>query len=180
MIGREQIALLATYNSWMNGKIYEAAARLSADALMRDRQAFFGSILGTLNHLAVADTIWLRRFSTLSLKSAVLAQVAELPVPRALNSVLYSELPGLTTYRRQLDDLICIWADALTEEDLSRPLRYASMNGLSANKRLGDVVLHFFNHQTHHRGQVSTLLFQADQDIGVTDLIALIPDQDMK
>ena len=52
------------------------------------------------------------------------------------------------------------------------------MKGIPASKRLGDVILHFFNHQTHHRGQVTTLLSQAGQDVGITDLIALIPDQE--
>lgn len=166
MIAREQIALLATYNAWMNEKVFETAARLSHEQLVRDRDAYFGSILGTLNHIAVADTIWLRRFSTLSMQSAVVAQVAELPVPAALDMPLYGELSGLAGYRKKLDDLISAWAEALRHEDLQRPLCYASMKGTAANKRLGDVVLHFFNHQTHHRGQVSTLLSQAGLDIG--------------
>jgi len=178
MIDRGQIALLATYNAWMNERLYAIAARLPPDQLNRDRGAFFGSIFGTLNHIAVADTIWLRRFSTLSMQSAVLARVAELPVPTALDAPLFTELSGLAGYRKKLDDLICLWAEALAEEDLLRPLRYASMQGSPANKRLGDVILHFFNHQTHHRGQVTTLLSQAGQDIGITDLIALIPDQE--
>lgn len=178
MIDRDQIALLATYNAWMNGKLYEVAARLPDDQLRRDRGAFFGSILGTLNHIAVADTIWLRRFSTLSMQSAVLAQAADLPVPAALDALLFPELSGLAGYRKKLDDLICAWADALTREDLLRQLQYSSMKGIPASKRLGDVILHFFNHQTHHRGQVTTLLSQAGQDVGITDLIALIPDQE--
>lgn len=179
MIGREQLALLATYNNWMNSKVYEAAARLPPTELAQDRQAFFGSILGTLNHIAVADTIWLRRFSTLSVPSAVLAQLAELPAPQALDTRLFAELEGLAAYRKRLDDLICVWVEALTEDDLHRQLRYATMKGIAANKRLGDVALHFFNHQTHHRGQVTTLLSQAGQDVGITDLIALIPDQEL-
>jgi len=59
MISHSHIALLASYNEWMNTKLFEAACKLSAQELAHDRKAFFGSILGTLNHLIVADTIWL-------------------------------------------------------------------------------------------------------------------------
>ena len=64
----------------------------------------------------------------------------------------------------------------LTETDLDTPLEYANMNGVAQRKNLHAVLMHFFNHQTHHRGQVSTLLFQAGVDVGMTDLLALIPD----
>lgn len=74
--------------------------------------------------------------------------------------------------------MINAWAAALTDEDLARELHYASMKGIEANKRLGDVIMHFFNHQTHHRGQATTLLLQAGEDVGITDLLALIPNQD--
>ena len=74
--------------------------------------------------------------------------------------------------------MINAWAAALTDADLSRELRYASLKGIASNKRLGNVLLHFFNHQTHHRGQATTLLHQAGQDVGLTDLIALMSDTD--
>lgn len=72
--------------------------------------------------------------------------------------------------------MINAWAAALTNDDLSRELHYASMKGIEAH--MGDVIMHFFNHQTHHRGQATTLLSQAGEEVGITDLIALIPNQD--
>jgi uncharacterized damage-inducible protein DinB len=69
----KQAILLASYNAWMNTKVFEAASRLPHEEVVQDRGAFFGSILGTLNHIAVADTIWLRRFSILSAGQAALS-----------------------------------------------------------------------------------------------------------
>lgn len=173
----KHMVLMASYNAWMNDKLYEAAGRLSQDELARDRGAFFGSILGTLNHIAVADTIWLRRFAAHSPGCAALARVHDLPAPPTLDATLFAELAGLAAYQKTLDGIIEAWIAALTENDLARPLSYTSMKGIAAQKRLAGVLLHFFNHQTHHRGQATTLLSQAGQDVGVTDLIVLIPDE---
>ena len=174
----KQIVLMASYNAWMNTKVFEAASHLPHEEVVQDRGAFFGSILGTLNHIAVADTIWLRRFSIIPTGQAALKPLDDMPIPTALNTLLFSELEGLTAYRKRLDDMINAWATALSDADLSRELRYASLKGVASNKRLGDVLMHFFNHQTHHRGQATALLHQAGQDVGITDLIALISDTD--
>jgi uncharacterized damage-inducible protein DinB len=59
---------------------------------------------------------------------------------------------------------------------LSVVLTYANSKGVVSSKPFFGIVMHFFNHQTHHRGQATTLLSQAGVDVGVTDLMALIPD----
>jgi uncharacterized damage-inducible protein DinB len=172
------IALMADYNQWMNNKIYTAARGLPAEALAAERQAFFGSIIGTLNHLVVADTIWLQRFATHSAGHSVLEPISRLPAPTALNTLLFADIEALTDHRLRLDDTIKQWAAQLTEADLLETLHYRNMKGVAAAKRFSSLIMHFFNHQTHHRGQVSTLLFQAGVDIGVTDLLALIADEE--
>jgi uncharacterized damage-inducible protein DinB len=174
---KQHLELLASYNAWMNAKVCEAAARLDAQELVRDRGAFFGSVLGTLNHLVVGDTIWLQRFATHPACGVTLREVADLPAPASLDQLLFADLQALTTHRVWLDAQISQWIAALTESDLDQVLHYRNTRGIPADKRYGSLVLHFFNHQTHHRGQVSTLLHQAGEDIGVTDLLALIPDE---
>ncbi len=174
-MNNRQIQLLASYNAWMNDKLYAAAANLTPVEVARDRGAFFRSILGTLNHIAVADTIWLKRFAFLPGQPA-LNGVADLPTPAALDTPLFGELQPLHAYRNKLDGIIAAWTADLQEEVLDVTLHYTSMKGIAASKRLGDVILHFFNHQTHHRGQVTTLLTQAGVDVGVTDLIAIVAD----
>ena len=171
------IVLLASYNEWMNAKLYNAAGKLPSHELSGDRKAFFGSLIGTLNHIAVADTIWLKRFATHPSNHSALDSVRKLRAPLALNEMLFPDLQELFSYRKMLDEIIKHWVTALTDEDLAHVLRYGNTKGVPAKKSFYSLVMHFFNHQTHHRGQATTLLFQAGVDVGVTDLLALIPDE---
>lgn len=170
------LRLLARYNAWMNARVYDAAAKLPAQALTADRGAFFGSIIGTLNHLVVADTIWLQRFATHPAQHAALEPLRKTAKPVALNQILFAELPALRAHRDRLDATISEWIAGLGETDLQHVLHYANTKGVPAQRHFGMLLIHFFNHQTHHRGQISTLLFQAGEDVGVTDLLALIPE----
>jgi uncharacterized damage-inducible protein DinB len=171
------IVLLAQYNAWMNAKVLEAAARLPAEALTADRGAFFHSILGTLNHLMVGDLLWLRRFRTHPAGYTTLDPVMDLPVPARLDEELYPDLPSLAADRQVIDTALSRWAACVRPCDLNHVLPYTSSAGKTCARRFGDLIVHFFNHQTHHRGQASTLLTQAGQDVGVTDLVVLIPDE---
>lgn len=172
----DHLRLLAEYNAWMNARVYDAAARLPARDLSAERGAFFGSIIGTLNHLVVADTIWLKRFAIHPARHLALEPLRQTTMPVALNQILFTELSALRTHRERLDITISEWIAALSDADIRHVLHYANTKGVPAQKNFGTLLIHFFNHQTHHRGQVSTLLFQAGQDVGITDLLALIPD----
>ncbi|MBU6460809.1 MAG: DinB family protein [Proteobacteria bacterium] len=168
---------MASYNQWMNARIYAAAGQLSPEALVEDRKAFFHSVQGTLNHLVVADIIWLKRFAAHPSSFMALDPVRVLNAPSSLDEWLYTDFTALSSYRDWLDRVVQDWAEELKEEDLSYSLSYTNMKGLKATKNFFDLILHFFNHQTHHRGQVTTLLSQAGVDVGVTDLLALIPNE---
>lgn len=172
----QQFRLLADYNAWMNTRLYDAAATLPDEALSQERGAFFGSILGTLNHLIVADTIWLHRFASHPGGAIALQAVLDHPRPRALDEVMFSEFQALHKRRQWLDALIIDWVSGLTDAHLAQPLQYANMKGVAFRKPLPLVLLHFFNHQTHHRGQATTLLSQAGVDMGVTDLLLRVPE----
>ena len=171
------ICLMATYNEWMNAKIYEAARSLPDDELSTDRKAFFGSILGTLNHLVAGDTVWLQRFARHPANYLALQPILQLPAPASLNQLLYSDIRELSAQRVWLDQIIVEWSRSIAEADLDHLLNYANMKGVPADKNFYGLVMHFFNHQTHHRGQVTTLLSQAGVDVGDTDLVALIPSE---
>lgn len=168
-------ALMADYNRWMNRRLYDAAATLDAARLAADQGAFFGSILGTLNHVAVADTIWLQRFAAHPAGFSSLAALAASARPASLREPLAPDLAGLRGLRDRLDDMVCAWAAELTPDALAADFAYANMAGVAARRNFGALVQHFFNHQTHHRGQATTLLFQCGVDVGVTDLLAVIP-----
>ncbi|QWF71872.1 DinB family protein [Methylomonas paludis] len=173
----EHISLMANYNSWMNAKLYSAAGQLATEELLADRGAFFGSILGTLNHIVVADTIWLKRFAAHPGQHFALEPIRQLPAPVSLDQLLCTDISSLAERRYWLDAIITTWTQSLTETDLDHILPYTNTKGIPADKVFFSLLMHFFNHQTHHRGQATTLLFQLGIDVGVTDLLALIPNQ---
>jgi len=171
------IRLMATYNEWMNAKIHEAARSLSDEALSENRNAFFGSIIGTLNHLVTGDSVWLKRFAEHSANHLALEPIRQLPAPKSLDQLTFSNIRELSAHRVWLDRIIIEWSRSLTEADLDHTLNYTSMAGVPADKNFYGLVMHFFNHQTHHRGQVTTLFSQAGVDVGSTDLVTLIPSE---
>jgi uncharacterized damage-inducible protein DinB len=153
---------MARYNRWMNENVYACCARLTDEQRKEDVGAFFRSIHGTLNHLLLADRLWMGRFAGAPFAATSLAQE------------LYADFAELRRERARTDDEIVTWAQGLDAAALDAMLSYTSMVN-PAPRRIGMdlAVTHFFNHQTHHRGQVTTLLSQRGIDPGVTDLMWL-------
>jgi uncharacterized damage-inducible protein DinB len=170
----DHVALMAEYNAWMNTRLYETCTNLSASELAQNRNAYFGSIIGTLNHLVVADIIWLKRIASSLQLSAELDAVARLPMPASLDEVLHSDLGELTTQRLVLDDAFLTLSQSLSDATLKQTITFRNMKGVEHNEVLFSLLMHVFNHQTHHRGQATTLLSQAGLDVGVTDLVAFM------
>lgn len=160
---------MARYNRWMNERLYEVADRLPDAERKRDRGAFFGSIHGTLNHLLLADRVWLGRFTGAALQEGEMGPGGI----RSLDQELYADWGELRRERATTDDEIDAFVATLTSEGLAGKLRY-SRRGRMSELTLWHAVAHLFNHQTHHRGQVTTLLMQAGHDPGVTDLVAML------
>lgn len=176
MPSASHFSLLASYNQWMNRKLYNAAAVLSPEQLVQNRGAFFCSILGTLNHIAVADILWLKRLAGHFPNLASLAPLQEVPAPTSLDQQLCADFAALTHLRASLDDVIVNLCAELSPQELHSPFEYTSTKGIKSKKLLSEVLLHVFNHQTHHRGQATTLFSQMGIDVGATDLITLIPN----
>ena len=170
------LQLLSQYNQWLNQKIYLAARQLGNEIIQQDRGAFFGSIFGTLNHIAVADIIWLRRFAQHPQQYKSLQSLPKLHDYTVLNQTVAKDIQQLEKLRENLDLTIIQWCGSIIPTDLDHNLEYADTKGNPYCKNFGQLVQHFFNHQTHHRGQVSTLINQQGIDIGVTDLLKIIPE----
>ncbi|WP_321341036.1 DinB family protein [Breoghania sp.] len=153
-------AMLAGYNQWANTRLYKAAAALTRDQYREDRGAFFGSLHGTLNHLLVADRVWMRRFTGSG------------PQPSALNEILHEELADLEAARMAEDERIIGYIRDLSEEARSGWLRYRRMTTPEeVSQPLSPLLSHFFNHQTHHRGQAHCLLTGLTGDAPSLDLL---------
>ena len=173
---KEHVCLIAEYNQHMNQKIFDAAEKLSPGHLHENCGAFFGSVFGTLNHIAVGDTIWLKRFSPALEKHAALNFVRDLPFPESLEVILCSNFDELRARRHLLDESFSGLAASLSEAELLLSVSYKNMTGDTITKNLFSLLMHVFNHQTHHRGQVTSFLSQFGVDYGVTDLVVLIPN----
>jgi uncharacterized damage-inducible protein DinB len=162
MATRAHFETLARYNRWMNERLYAVCADLSDEARKQDRGAFFRSIHGVLNHGLLGDRLWLARFRHESFATT------------GLDEELYADFDVLAAERGKLDDAIDAFVAALDDAALAAPFRF---HGIVVDREftfeLRFLVTHFFNHQTHHRGQLTTLLSQAGAEPGVTDLLWL-------
>jgi uncharacterized damage-inducible protein DinB len=145
--------------------------------LCANRGAFFDSLFGTLNHIIAADMIWLNRFMGHPSRFHALQPLRDIPKPASLTEQFGADLPSLLAQRMRLDEIITALAAELSTADLEQALSYQNSRGAFC-KNFGSLLLHFFNHQTHHRGQASTLLSQAGIDIGVTDLLESISEHE--
>lgn len=167
MITSDYARLLARYNRWMNEKIYAACEQLADAERKADRGAFFKSIHSTLNHLVWADAMWLGRFTK--------GTAMERPLPTTPGNVdVHADWSQLKAARAELDAALLAWTETLDDAWLAGEFSWYS--GLSKSMRSGPAwqsVVHMFNHQTHHRGQVTTLLSQQGIDVGVTDLMMM-------
>lgn len=173
--------LIASYNALMNKKICDSISTTSENILWENKKAFFDSILGTLNHLIVGDLIWLNRLNqhpSYPIGFKALESLKDFPLPTKLTQILYVDKQSFSTDRQALDQMLIRFIEESNESDYSKILSYTNTNKDTFNKSFSMLVQHLFNHQTHHRGQVTTLLAQIDIDIGETDLLMLIPNVD--
>ncbi|MFZ2235639.1 MAG: DinB family protein [Dokdonella sp.] len=173
---RDELGVLARYNRWMNDRIYTVAATLPEAEFMRDRGAFFGSIFATLNHIMVADLLWLHRFARADEGDRALDPIRAMVEPTQLDQQLHGSLAELAKRREMIDTTIQRWIAGLAEERLMASINYTNTSGVAFTRRLSFLLTHFFNHQTHHRGQVTTLLNQAGVEVGVTDLALMLAE----
>ncbi|MGX9419046.1 DinB family protein [Vibrio sp. WJH972] len=169
--------LMAEYNHRMNNQIINVISDLSDEKLNQDLGAYFSSILGTLNHILVGDIIWLSRFCSHSAEYVTLRKILDLPKPSGLNDVLCSDLVSFKLLRNNVDTLISDWLkNEVNVNDFLKNVKYSNTKGVVSVRNFGELLSHLFNHQTHHRGQLSTLLYQQGIDVGVTDFLLEIPE----
>jgi len=151
--------MFGRYNAWANKRLYDAAAQLSLEQYRADRGAFFKSVHGTLNHLLATDRIWMQRFTGSG------------TAPDRLDAILFETLDELLPAREAEDRRIVDFVDGLDDTRLAGSIRYRRVSSPEAFEQpLAPALAHWFNHQTHHRGQVHALL---------TGLVGRAPELDL-
>ena len=168
MIDRQYCMLMARYNAWQNRQLKDILDAMEPAELTKNRTGFFGSILGTLNHLLWGDLMWISRFDG-----------GEGPGGTIPDSpARHPTLGAWEAERFRTDGRIRLWAERLNNIDLKGDLSwYSGAMGRQMSMPMQVCVVHFFNHQTHHRGQVHAMLTAAGMKAPVTD-IPFMPEGD--
>jgi uncharacterized damage-inducible protein DinB len=157
---KQHFSMMAAYNRWANQRVYEAASELTEDEFARDMGAFFRSVMGTLNHLLVADRVWMKRFT------------GEGDAPSSLDTILFAHYASLYAARRAEDARILGWIESLTDKQFAGRFTYITVTDMrTVSQRLAPALAHLFNHQTHHRGQVHAMLTALGRPSITLDLI---------
>lgn len=168
MIDPRYVRTMARYNSWQNGQLMPVFEALTKADLVADRGAFFGSLLGTANHLLWGDMMWMSRFDK-----------AVKPPPGGLaeSTSLQPTAQSWAAERFRLDGRIMLWAERLRALDLKADLTwYSGVARREMRAPLATCVIHFFNHQTHHRGQIHAMLTAAGRQAPVSDFFLMPED----
>ena len=174
---------LAQYNAWFNQELYQRVDGLDEELRRRDLGAFFGSIHGTLGHILLADRLWLARFARPAPGNVFhfeSLQDADLVWKQTdLAHELYADWRDLWTARKETDGVLRRFVHEMRDEWLDSDFHYENSKGIAFTAPLWHTVAHLFNHQTHHRGQVTTLLAQQGVDVGPTDyiIVAHMPEE---
>lgn len=169
-----QFRLLAQYNSGSNDRLHTLLSTLTEEERQRSLGAFFGSIHGTLNHLLLADRIWLDRFAAgTKYKFSALENAKLILNFDSLSDILYPDFAEFRQERKATDRTIEQWMSELEPEMLSVRLCYQNVKKIDRDHSLWFGLAHFFNHQTHHRAQVTTLLHQLGYEYGATDFLLM-------
>lgn len=168
MIEPAYVRTMARYNAWQNGQLSRALLSLPHKALVEDRGAFFGSILATANHLLWGDTIWMSRFDPS-------VPAPELPGTESVG--LHPTAGAWSADRFRMDGKITAWANRIKAVDLRGDLTwYSGVLGRQMTVPVTEAIVHMFNHQTHHRGQMHAMLTHAGAVAPVTDLFIMPKD----
>ncbi len=159
MIDPEYCLAMAYYNRWQNDSLLETSFKLEPGEFEKERGLFFGSMAKTWNHLILMDLAWLDRFHYRPIQKTNYQEMQ------------FSSLEELSKMRKELDSTIFDWVKTITKEWLAEDLKfYSFMYKREITLPLWLILTHFFNHQTHHRSQISTALFMSGLNYGITDI----------
>ena len=143
---KTHFVMMANYNKWANARLFREAETLQKALYRKEVGAYFKSLHGTLNHLLVADRIWMRRLTGTG------------EHPEKLNAILFEDLASLHAARVEEDNRIIAFVQSLDEAAFEEAWDYRTLNGTPQRQHRREILAHLFNHETHHRGQAHAIL----------------------
>lgn len=168
--------MMAIYNQRINLQLLDRCLALSSEMLEKETGSFFSNILSYWNHILFGDLILLGRLAANNIAQLHPTDLANFPTPKSTQDIYLRQLVELAVLRKQVDELIIKFCDNLTEEDCGKFITYTTTEGQSMTKAVADITQHIFNHQTHHRGQLTCILSQFGVDYGCMDLPFIVSE----
>jgi uncharacterized damage-inducible protein DinB len=155
---KEIYGLLAEYNGNANRILLDVLEKAPPELITKEAGSWYGSILGLLNHILRSDLGYLARIRTSRPELKSLSAPAAAYDPATAPKQLYGNFADLARRRRQVDEVFHALGAELTDDILVGEVRSTNPKGESESFALWEVLSQLFNHQTHHRGQVSQIL----------------------
>jgi len=151
MISLDALRELFAYNYWARDCQLDACAALTEEQFLRPMGSSFSSVRDTLAHLVAVEWIWLERW------------LGRSPTKADAQAFAAETFPNLTVVRERwqsVEHKLRAYLAGLDEARLKQPLTYTNTKGERWTYPLGETLFHVVNHQTYHRGQITTLLRQ--------------------
>ncbi|MGF1802311.1 DinB family protein [Vibrio gigantis] len=168
--------MLALYNQRMNNQLLNVCSTLTYEQLHQNTNSFFPTIMAHWNHILFGDLIMLQRLVANELVSVEPTVLEQLPVSKLVSDTFASNLDELYELRELVDSIYIEITNQLSAGSCNQVVRYTTTEGQVIDRTVGEFFQHIFNHQTHHRGQLSCLLSQLGLDYGCTDLPMIVPE----
>lgn len=168
--------MLAKYNQRINEQLIICCQSLPKEDLTKESHSFFPNIISYWNHIIFGDLIMLTRLAANEVASLSLADFTELPTPKSPHDIYHDNFSDVIELRNNVDVLINLYCRNLTDENCQQFISYQTTEGESITKKVADITQHMFNHQTHHRGQLTCILSQLGVDYGCMDLPVIVAE----
>ncbi|MCG9582198.1 DinB family protein [Vibrio tubiashii] len=168
--------MLALYNQRMNQQLLSVCEQLSSQQLNQETHSFFPSVMAHWNHILFGDLIMLQRLVTNQIHRLTPQQVNALPIAKAVDDTFVTSIEELKALRSLVDQIYIDMTKNFTVETCAKTVVYITTEGGEMKRNVGEFCQHIFNHQTHHRGQLTAILAQLGCDFGCTDLPIIVPE----
>ena len=168
--------MMSLYNQRVNTQLLKICLTLPKASLVKETHSFFPTIISYWNHILFGDLILLGRLATNNIAHLQIDDLSTFPTPRSTQDMYHHNLPDIKTLRAEVDALLVQYCNNLTENDCDKFICYKTTEGETMTKSVADVTQHIFNHQTHHRGQLTCILSQMGIDYGCMDLPVIVSE----